>query len=88
MNESKIVRLKLVLREKFSRILKNKRCLVATGTILGGLTLMYVIGGLYFSNHFYWGTTINGMDVGGYSIEQATTSLEKLSDDYTLELNE
>ena len=87
-NESKISRFKLFIKKKITTLLQGKKCLISTGIIIGGLTLTYVIGGLYFMDHFYWGTTLNGIDVGGRSLEYATVKLGEQSSDYTLELQE
>ena len=87
-NESKVSEFKLFIKKKVNTLLQSKKSLIITGIIIGGLTLTYVIGGLYFNSHFYWGTIINGMDVGGKSVEDVIVKLEKLSEDYTLVLSE
>ena len=86
-NESNISKFELFIKKKVNTLLHSKKSLII-GIIIGGLTLTYVIGGLYFNSHFYWGTTINGMDVGGKSVEDVIVKLEKLSEDYTLVLSE
>lgn len=44
---------------------------IALGIGLGILFLAYVGGGIYFKNHFYSNTQINGMSIGGKSLAEA-----------------
>lgn len=55
------------------------------------ITLMlgvYVFFSIYFMNHFYFGTYINGINVSCKTIEEASTELEKQSYNYILKLKE
>lgn len=58
--------------------------------IIGGLLLViiavYLIGSLYFNQKFLKNTYINGVDVGGLTVEEANDELAKLVNGYTLEL--
>ncbi|WP_163193063.1 L,D-transpeptidase family protein [Clostridium thermarum] len=52
------------------------------------LTLFYVGVALFFMNHFYVGSEINGIDVSGKSIESAEDELAAVLQNYSLTLKE
>lgn len=50
------------------------------------LTLVYTCIAIYFMNHFYPGTTINGMDASDYTVEEAQNGIQKRIDNYNLKI--
>ncbi len=93
-NQSKTIQFQAITRKITSRIklnsnlLRNKRVLIILGIMIGILGSIYIAGGLFFTNHFYWGTSINGINVGGESLDEAQARLEAKSSAYTLALQE
>lgn len=73
---------------KWNNIIKSRRSLISLGIIIGSLGTIYMVGGLFFTSHFYWGTSINDTNVGGESLKVAEAKLEEMSSIYTLELRE
>ena len=73
---------------KWNNIIKSRRSLISLGIIIGSLGTIYMVGGLFFTSHFYWGTSINDTNVGGKSLKVAEAKLEEMSSIYTLELRE
>lgn len=61
-------------------------CLVAIS--LQALLILDVVLIFYFNQHFMWGTTINGKDVSGWTVEEVKASLEAGGENYYLQLNE
>ena len=70
-------------KEKF-----RKTALFAGGGILGVLLLVYLGFAFYFTNHFYFNTTINGNDFSGKSVKEVEAYMEKQVKGYTLTLKE
>ena len=70
-------------KEKF-----RKTVLFAGGGILGVLLLVYLGFAFYFTNHFYFNTTINGNDFSGKSVKEVEAYMEKQVKGYTLTLKE
>lgn len=56
--------------------------------VTGVLVLVYGIGLIYFSNHFMWNSSLNGMDVSLLSQEQARNQIETMVQNYQLEILE
>ena len=50
--------------------MKNKKALVTAGCILAGLIVVYLGFTIFFQSHFCFGTTIDGVSVGGKTPEQ------------------
>lgn len=73
---------------KWNNIIKSRGGLISLGVIIGSLGTIYMVGGLFFTSHFYWGTSINDTNVGGESLKVAEAKLEELGSIYTLELRE
>ena len=62
-------------------------CMIVGG-IIGGILLVYVLISLYFINHFFINTTINGKDFSGKNEEAVVSYLKDQVDDYRLKLIE
>lgn len=63
-----------------------KTIFIGLGILLITLGVIYGSYSIYFTNHFYWKTTINGIKVGGDKISQAQEKLLGEANEYTLEL--
>lgn len=68
----------------------NKRGMVIPSVIISisALAAAYVGMSLYSVNHFQFGTKIDGINVGGKTIEEAKNELSSQMQKYTLELDE
>ncbi|WP_251861684.1 peptidoglycan binding domain-containing protein [Clostridium sp. Marseille-Q2269] len=53
---------------------------------LVGLLIIYVCMVLYFNNHFYFRTTINGIKASGKTVEEVNKEIEQEVNTYTLQL--
>lgn len=73
---------------KWNKMIKSRSSLISLGIIIGSLGVIYMVGGLFFTSHFYWGTSINDTNVGGESLKSAEAKLEESGNIYTLELRE
>lgn len=70
-----------------AKILKNKSF---KGIIIAIITLIVIYLGLaiYFNNHFYFGTKINGISASGKTVEALDTEIASLYESYSLTLEE
>lgn len=59
-----------------------KICMITVSVV----AVVYLAGVAFFSTHFLWNTTLNGVDVSFLSASQAQTAIEKVIDDYQLEI--
>lgn len=67
----------------------KKKILIITGSsILGVLLLFYIGFAIYFSSHFFYGTTINGLNCNGKTVNAAKDSIQKYLDTYILTIEE
>ncbi|QEH67052.1 L,D-transpeptidase family protein [Cellulosilyticum sp. WCF-2] len=76
------------IKGSLKRLIKNKKLFIGIKIAIGGLSILYIVGVVYFTSHFYWGTQINGIKVGGSSLEKAIIKVEAMSNHYILELRE
>ena len=65
---------------------KNKKLTIIIGVAAATLIALYIGLSYFFMSHFYFTTTINGVAVGGTSIEGAKAKIEKAIDTYELKL--
>ena len=65
---------------------KYKKPAMIIGGIAAGLLIIYLIGVLYFSNHFFAGTKINGIDFSMKSAEQTEKYFKDQMKNYKLEI--
>ncbi len=63
---------------------KNKKVLIIIAAIVGCFIAIYVGLSVFFTSHFYFRTTINGVNVSGRSIETAKATIQKAMDEYEL----
>ncbi len=66
----------------------KKKLLIAAAALAGILILVYVGFSVYFMRHFHFHTTINGMDVSGYSVERVKKETEERVSAYELQIEE
>ena len=65
----------------------NKKVWISTGIIVGSLLAVYLIMTVYFSNHFFFRTYINGINVTGRSNKSAQELMTEKASDYALTIN-
>ena len=62
------------------------------GLAVGGLSAaalaVYAAGGIYFQSHFYPGTTVNGVNASGASVDAVEEQISNVAKDYSLTLVE
>ena len=63
---------------------KNKKILFTVTAIIVALIAIYIGLSIFFMSHFYFGSTINGIDVSGKTIETAKQTIQKAMDEYEL----
>lgn len=64
---------------------KQKKIILFSGCGAAALLfLIYVSFAIYFSSHFLFGTTINGIDCHGMTTKEAVKAIQKYLDTYTL----
>ena len=61
---------------------KNKKYL---SIALGIIIIIYFAVSFYFTSHFYFGTTINGVNVSGATLEKASNLLNEEGNKYSIE---
>ena len=69
---------------------KSKRNIIAKGIIISFCTLLAIYFGatMYFTNHFYFGSTISCINVSGKTVEEVDEQMPSEVEEYTLELEE
>jgi hypothetical protein len=70
------------------KVNKNKKNVKGIIISLCAMIVIYVGLSIYFSNHFYFGSKINGINVAGKTVEQADEKISSSIDKYTLKLVE
>jgi hypothetical protein len=83
-------KIKEKIRENIQeKLIKNrKRILIGAAVTFSSLLIIYLGMSLYFINHFYIGTTINGISVSGKSVKKAEEKLKAQLRSYVLNLEE
>ena len=75
--------------EKALRRKKRKKVLgIVFGSIFGVIAVAYLGLSLFFMSHFYFNTSINGVDFSAKSVENVESYMERQVQDYELDLNE
>lgn len=72
-------------------MLKNifkKKAVIIAGIVAVVLLLIYIGFSIFFMNHFFFRTTINGMDVSGCSVAKVQKKTESSIDEYELTITE
>ena len=65
---------------------RNKKIYIII--IMTLILALYLALSLFFRNHFYFGTFVNGFNISGCTIEEADNKLKNLFNEYSLELIE
>lgn len=68
--------------------MKDQKILIGSVAVLGTLLVIYFSMSFYFMKRFYLGTTINGVNVGGKTVEKVNNQIAKSIDKYILTLEE
>lgn len=66
----------------------KKKVLISVGAAVIAIVVIYLGFSVYFMNHFYFGTKINGVKVGGKTVEAATDKIQDTMDNYELVIKE
>ncbi len=67
---------------------QKKKIIIIVSAVVGGLLALYLGLALYFTSHFYFRTTINGVDISGRSVAAAKTTFQNHVDAYELLITE
>ena len=69
---------------------KSKRNIITKGIIISFCILLAIYFGttMYFTNHFYFGSTISCINVSGKTVEEVDEQMPSEVEEYTLELEE
>ena len=67
---------------------QKKNIVIISSAIIGGVLLLYLGLALYFTSHFFFRTTINGVDISGRSVVAAKEKFQKHVDSYELLISE
>lgn len=81
----------MIIKERgITGIEKSKHNKIAVGAIVSICTLLIVYLGtaIYFMNHFYFGSKINGVDVSGKKVEKVKQQMAAELQAYTLKIKE
>lgn len=70
------------------QLIKGSKYIKVGFISLSVLLILYLGISIYFSNHFYFGTVINGINVSGKTVEELDKEISSKIQTYTLELDE
>nr|WP_259473413.1 L,D-transpeptidase/peptidoglycan binding protein [Clostridium estertheticum] len=76
------------VHEKHKKYKKYKKTIKVSIVTLPILIVIYLGVSMYFSNHFYYGFAINGIDASCKTVEEVDTEMLTKSKTYTLDLKE
>ena len=71
-------------KEKFKKLSPKKIAAV----VVACLAVVYIGFSVFYMNHFYIGTEVNGLDLSGKTVEQAEQMIGKVSNAYKLTLTD
>lgn len=74
--------------EKIRKDKKGNKIWITTGIIVASLLSIYLIMTVYFNNHFFFRTYINGVNVTGKSNKSAQDFIAEKADNYILTIKE
>lgn len=66
----------------------NRKLIVAGAIGLGALLLIYFGFSIFYMNHFFFGTSMNGMNISGYSVSKVREKTESKIAEYELEITD
>jgi vancomycin resistance protein YoaR len=66
----------------------GKKAAIIAGCIVGVLAVVYVGLGVFFQSHFYFRSTVNGVNASAASLDTVKSRIRKQADDYQLTLVE
>lgn len=82
--EKKVEMATVGVSEKIKKDKKANKIWITTGIILASLLSVYLIMAVYFNNHFFFRTYINGVNVTGKSNKSAQNFMAEKADNYIL----
>ena len=86
--EKKVEMATVGVSEKIRKDKKANKIWITTGIILASLLSVYLIMTVYFNNHFFFRTYINGVNVTGKSNKSAQDFMAEKADNYILTIKE
>ena len=66
----------------------KKKIVITVGIVVGSLLAIYLGLSFYFMNHFYFRSSVNGVNVSGKTIASAKETIQKTMDEYQLVITE
>mgnify|MGYP003307081749 CR=1 FL=1 len=69
-------------------MIKDKKVIITISAIVFGFIALYIGISIFFTSHFYFRSTINGVDVSGKNIVAAKELIQKNLDEYELVITE
>lgn len=66
----------------------KRKLLIVLGSIVGAIALVYIGVSIFFMSHFYYNTTINGVDFSMKTVKDVQTYMKKEVQDYSLTIIE
>lgn len=72
-----------IMEKQKNKLSNNKKCIIM---VISPLTFMYLGVSVFFMNHFYIGTKINGVDVSSKTINKAEEQVLSAISNYSLEV--
>ena len=76
------------MTEQVPKKQKWNKPLVITAGVMLTVAVFYIVMAVFFKSHFTFGTTINGLNVGGKNTAQVEKLLKKETETYVLEILE
>ena len=70
------------------KVSSGKKAAIIVGCIVGVLAVIYVGLGVFFQSHFYFRSTVNGVNASAASLDTVKSRIRKQADDYQLTLVE
>ncbi|WP_127836959.1 L,D-transpeptidase family protein [Clostridium prolinivorans] len=80
--------IKKIIKKLKEKLKEHKKLALTISILLGGLIFIYFSLSIYFINHFYFGSKINGINVSGKSVNKANEIIKAEINKYVLNLKE
>lgn len=65
----------------------TKKAKIIIASVISVLCICYICIAVYFGDRFFWGTTVNGMDCSGKTVEDVEKDLQSQVEQYVLKIN-
>ncbi|MCR5785260.1 MAG: L,D-transpeptidase/peptidoglycan binding protein [Eubacterium sp.] len=70
------------------KISKGKIAAIVVGVILVVILAVYLGVSLHYKKHFFPGTSIDGIDIGGMTVSEAVNKVSTVADEYSLKITD